>query len=325
MEKKDLLRHIKGETSTQENQEIIFWLRADAENQKTYSLLKATLISEELATIETADTDDIHTALKNKIKKKKRLYATSIAATIVLLISLGYFYTIMNGSLDDHENSRSLVESTLLKEATTKSGGKLLVTLPDGSTALLNAESKLVYAEKFGNHSREVTLIGEALFDITHNPKKPFIVKTADFNIKVLGTTFNVKSYTEDKKTETTLISGKVELIRDKGKSILLKPSQKAVFNKKDKKIVIKEVVSSEVIAWKNGSLVFKKTSMEQVMLDLERKYNVKIIINSQKLLNYEYTGTFDHLTIDEVLNILAISSPITYKKTDGAIVLKMK
>ncbi len=132
-----------------------------------------------------------------------------------------------------------------------------------------------------------------------------------------------MRSYEKDKKVETTLVTGKVELIKDKETPIVLAPSQKAVFYKKENKLEIEEVKSLEVVAWKEGKLIFKKTSLQEVVVDLERKYNVKININSQKLLNYEYTGTFDNLSIDEVLKLLTISSPIKYSIKNGKIILE--
>ncbi len=325
MDKKKLVKHITGSTNLKENQEILTWLKADVKNQNSYSLLKATVLNTEFDNVNTSNTDLLYSKIKSKIALKNRFYKISIAATIALLLSLGGFYLKNTTNKGFNSDLNKLAANEKMEEVTTKIGAKLLVTLPDGSTVLLNSKSKLLYPENFNSNFREVTLIGEALFDITHNPDQPFIVKTDNYNIKVLGTTFNVKSYTKDKETATTLITGKVEILRDKKEVIILKPSQKATFSKKEKHIKIKEVVSSDIIAWKDGSLIFDKTSMEQVILDLERRYSIKININSPKLLKYEYTGTFNDLTIDEVLSIIAISSPITFTKSNNIIVLKMK
>jgi len=116
-----------------------------------------------------------------------------------------------------------------------------------------------------------------------------------------------------------------VELLREEETPIILIPSQKAVFNKSEKKMKIEEVVSQDVIAWKTGSLVFNRTPMEQVALDLERKYNVEISIHSPKLLKYEYTGTFDNLNLEESLRLLMVSSSIDYEMLKNKIILKMK
>ena len=152
---------------------------------------------------------------------------------------------------------------------------------------------------------------------------KNTIVHTNKIKIKVLGTSFNVRSYENDEKIETTLVTGKVEFIKDKDTPIILAPSQKAVFHKKENTLEIEEVHSEDIVAWKTGKLIFKKTSLQEVVVDLERKYNVKININSLKLLDYEYTGTFDNLSIDEVLNLLTISSPIKYTIENEKIILE--
>ena len=171
----------------------------------------------------------------------------------------------------------------------------------------------LLTQRHFNDSIREVTLIGEAFFDIKRNIHKPFIVNTNSIKIRVLGTSFNVKSYSKDKKVETTLVTGKVEVLKDKETPLILAPSQKAVFYKKENKLEIEEVQSHDVVAWKEGKLVFDKTPLQEVVIDLERKYNTKIIINSKNLLDYEYTGTFDNLSFEEVLKLLTISSPIKY------------
>src|SRR5690606_19038615 len=94
----------------------------------------------------------------------------------------------------------------------------------------LNIESSLEYPKSFTDGERRVTLVGEGLFEIVHDPLRPFIVTTADYDVKVLGTTFNVKSYDNDTRTETTLIEGGVELLREAQAPVVLFPSQKAIF-----------------------------------------------------------------------------------------------
>ena len=326
MQEKQIIKFIKGELNVDERQKAIKWIRSSSENQAKFNLLKATHIG---ATFKQTSGDNsaiYYKRFSRKVKSKQGYkYISAIASLIVISVFLiNYFYQPVEKTEITEIPATDIIEKNIINNVTSK-GVKSEVILPDGSKVVLNADSKLTYPKKFSDSTRNVTLIGEAFFDIEHNSNRPFIVDANEIKIKVLGTTFNVKSYSKDEKIETTLVSGKVELIKHSDTTpIELAPSQKGIFYKSQNKLKIEEVNSSNIIAWKEGTLIFKNTSMSQVAIDLERKYNVKFIINSQKLLNYEYTGTFDNLTINEVLKLLVISSPIKYVIKDEKVILEM-
>ncbi|PIA79332.1 hypothetical protein BFR04_00305 [Gaetbulibacter sp. 4G1] len=325
MNKKQLLRYLKGDMDSVEKRKTIEWIRKSPENHKVFNILKAEYIASTFKDVPNNNSDFFFERFKNIIKKRKLdKYLYAAASIFVLFLFLWNANNKSNNTVI--QDNPQVVSTNIIPEEInliTYRGDKKEIYLPDGSKIVLNAESELIYPKEFNDSIREVTLIGEAFFDIKRNVNKPFIVNTNSIKIKVLGTSFNVKSYDKDKKVETTLVTGKVELIKDKETPIVLAPSQKAVFYKKENKLEIEEVKSLEVVAWKEGKLIFKKTSLQEVVIDLERKYNVKININSQKLLNYEYTGTFDNLSIDEVLKLLTISSPIEYSIKNGKIILE--
>ncbi len=325
MNKKQLLRYLKGDMDSVEKRKTIEWIRKSPENHKVFNILKAEYIASTFKDVPNNNSDFFFERFKNIIKKRKLdKYLYAAASIFVLFLFLWNANNKPNNTVI--QDNPQVVSTNIIPEEInliTYRGDKKEIYLPDGSKIVLNAESELIYPKEFNDSIREVTLIGEAFFDIKRNVNKPFIVNTNSIKIKVLGTSFNVKSYDKDKKVETTLVTGKVELIKDKETPIVLAPSQKAVFYKKENKLEIEEVKSLEVVAWKEGKLIFKKTSLQEVVIDLERKYNVKININSQKLLNYEYTGTFDNLSIDEVLKLLTISSPIKYSIKNGKIILE--
>ncbi len=314
-----LKKYLREEVSEQERLEILRWIQADENNQRIFNKLKAEHVAKTLENVDHNDTQAVYDNFVDKHTKRKRLTYGSYAAAIAVLIAFAsYWYQYnLNESSDDHQH-HSLVVST-------QDDFAKKITLPDGSVVLLNINSQLQYPRTFDQGEREVALIGEGHFDVTHDPERPFIVKTRDFDVKVLGTSFNVKSYQNDSQTETTLISGKVEVLREKEIPIVLAPSQKAVYYKTEEKIEVEEVISKDAIAWQQGTLVFKNTPMRQVALDLERKYNIKIVIKSPKLLTYEYTGTFDNLTLEESLQLLMISSPIKYTRTKDQVIIDMK
>ncbi len=324
MQEKHILEYIKGHLSPEERQHINDWIRSDINNQKKFNLLKAKHVASSFNEVSGDDSNVYYKKFSEEVKVKKNFKHLMVASSFLLITF--FFINYFSSSEINTKAPNSLndiIDNNIVNTITTK-GGKSEIILPDGSKVILNADSKLSYPKIFNDSIRHVNLIGEALFDIEHDSSRPFIVDANEIKIKVLGTTFNVKSYSKDKKIETTLISGKVELIKDEGVPVELTPSQKGIFYKNKNKILIEEVNSSNIIAWNEGKLIFKNTSMSEVALDLERKYNVKFIINSQKLLDYEYTGTFDNLTINEVLDLLAISSPIKYSIQDEKVTLEM-
>jgi len=327
MNRKQIIRYINNEMDAVERRKTIEWIRKSPENQQQYSTLKAAHVAASFTAIQNSDSDFFLEQLKNSIQKKKRrnTYIYGIVAMGVLFLFL-WNYKLNNHSSGIYITEQAPPVNNIAKEEiaiVTQRGDKKEIDLPDGSKIFLNADSKLIYPSEFNDTIREVSLIGEAFFDIKKDVHKPFIVNTSSIKVRVLGTSFNIKSYAKDKKVETTLVTGKVELIKDKGTPIILAPSQKAIFHKAQNKLEIEKVKSLEVVAWKDGTLIFNKTPLKEVITDLERKYNVKISVNSQKLLNHKYTGAFDNLSITEVLNLLAISTPIKYTYENNNIILE--
>ncbi len=322
MQEKDLIKYIRGETNPKEKKHFIDWIREDEEHQKLFSILKAKYVASTLDSVDTSDVNIPYRRFASKKRKKRKYYYAAALASILLPLMIWYVYPyfqennlFINNITDSFElDSRSIF---------TKHGDHKTVVLPDGSVVVLNSDSRLTYPEKFSDNYRMVTLVGEAFFDIKRNVSKPFIVNTDHVNIKVLGTSFNIKSYPKDEKIETTLVTGQVEIIQQRtAEAIVLTPSQRATYSKKIRDIIVDEVDSKKIVAWQEGKLIFDNTSLKQIALDLNRKYNKEFVIKSDSLLRYKYTGEFDNLTLEEVLNLLKFSSPINYKYVKNKVIL---
>src|SRR5690606_17773817 len=143
------------------------------------------------------------------------------------------------------------------------------------------------------------------------------VVHTGDMDVTVLGTTFNVRAYPDDAQPITTLVSGSVEVAAKENKAVRLEPMQTAVLNLKAGQFEIEDISETEAASWREGKLIFRDTPLGAVVRDIERKYDVECEVESAELNDFLFTGTFDNLTIDEVLRVLKISSDIDYKK-DG-------
>jgi len=249
------------------------------------------------------------------------------AVIIVPLVSVGIFY-FLNRTDNQTLSVRSGHKNDVEKRVSDK-GQKSILVLSDGTKVWLNAASKISYPKDFETqNTRDVYLEGEAFFDVAHNENKPFIVHTSSINIKVLGTSFNVKSYFDEKTIETTLVQGKVRIEQSDGKGnsigdVELKPNQRAVFNKESKIINIKEVVADNSLSWKRERLVFDEESIDNVILQMERWYNVKIYVKNKGNLDCKLTASIENESLEEILNLISIAHNIQYSISGGDVFLE--
>lgn len=197
---------------------------------------------------------------------------------------------------------------------TTPRGGTYQVRLPDGTKVWLNAASSLTYsinanADK-GVKTRNVVLDGEAYFEVSHDKTRPFVVKSASQEVSVLGTHFNVNSYGNESSTKTTLLEGSVSI----NHAIVLNPSQQSVVNGA-KQITVKSVDVTEVVAWKDGNFKFSNVPLEEIMRQLERWYDIKVI----------YRGTVGKETFNGVISRKASLSRILKILEKGGVSFKIE
>ncbi len=199
-------------------------------------------------------------------------------------------------------------------------GSRVQFNLPDGSSGWLNSGSSLKFPIAFTGKERKVILDGEGYFDVIKNPKKTFIVSTKHYQIRALGTSFNVMAYSDfDSFEEVTLESGKVriEKLRRDGttaKIIDLSPGQHAHIDKQLNTVRISNDEADKYTAWKDGKLIFRNDPLERVIMNLERYYNIDIEVEDEQMLKYHFHATFEEETLFETLRLLKLSSAIDYK-----------
>ena len=201
------------------------------------------------------------------------------------------------------------------------------VQLSDGTIVHLNSGTSLRYPVHFlKNQSRQVFLIGEAYFEVAKDKAHPFTVNTQEVNVEVLGTKFNVNTYTEDVTTDVVLVEGKVSLYKDKkttGNQVYLTPGLKGSTTRGQQKITTENVNTDYYTAWVKGSLVFKNASFNDIIKKLERHYNVTFI-NKNKMLGKEiFNARFDNEPIEVVLKYFSDSYAIDYKINEDQITIK--
>jgi len=223
-----------------------------------------------------------------------------------------------------HKNSKELA----FNELTVPFGKKFQIILSDGTEVYLNAGTTLKYPVHFINDTeRKVYLLnGEAYFDVTTDTIHPFIVSTSKMNIQVLGTEFDVSAYPEDVTIRTVLVEGSVSLMGNnptlKNSISVLKPGYKAEWSKNTNNLSISKVDTSIYTGWKNGKLIFKNMKFKNILIKLERKYNVTIINNNKELDDQYYDATFDIETIEQVLNSFNKSYKIEYTIKNNQIII---
>lgn len=199
----------------------------------------------------------------------------------------------------------------------TDRGQKVTLRLPDGTVVKLNSRSRLAFPEKFTGRTREVSLQGEAYFEVVHNPASPFIVSTSNSSVQVLGTSFNVNEKST-RGTEVTLVTGKVEVSSGNATPVQLKPNQQAVI-RSDKAVIDTSAVDvSRFIEWKDDVLRFDKMPMTEVVSKLEDWYGTEIVIRTKAIEGCRITARYDSESLENVLKSLEFMLKGKYTLRDG-------
>jgi transmembrane sensor len=348
---KELLRKYKEKTSTLEELDR---LRSYFSDRNHESLVKKRLYQEIeyfipsrqeapgpdfqriFESIESNITKSSPSEMETQIDEERRpvyLQILKIAAIVIPFFLLGgiFSYFIMG--------NRQKPEIITYTEIRAPFGARTEIVLPDGSTVWLNAGSKIKYMNVFNRDNREIQLNGEAYFKVAKNADLPFDVKTGDLSIQALGTEFNVKSYDDEDIIETTLVEGKIAIHQGrKQKNIYLEPHQQAFYVKYNKNLTVKdlkivreakpEVLNSRkdiiyiaekidpepIVAWKENRLILKGEELSNLVIKLERKYDVKFIFGSERLREFRFSGTLENETLTQVLDVIKLSAPLEYK-----------
>jgi transmembrane sensor len=204
------------------------------------------------------------------------------------------------------------------QEYVTDRGHRSIITLTDGTKVWLNADSKLRTSHDFADGTiREVFLEGEAFFKVKRDVTKPFVVRSSDLKVRVLGTSFNVSAYPEKKNIETTLIEGSVSLETDRSgvEPVIMKPNQKAIYQRQSQDITLVQQADIEsATGWRRGHLTFDNVELGEMIAAMERWFNVDIHVPADQRLSCRFSARVETKTLEEVLELFAASDGITYE-----------
>ena len=345
--------YLKGELSAGETRELINWIKESSVNKRYFDEYCEIWITTEASLKNSGyHFQEGFWKFKQRIKTDEDLHIglnkTKLFKIIARYAAIFIVAASLSGSLFYYLGKSRVTKAELsFNELIVPMGSRAQFILSDGSAVTLNAGSRLKYDSRFGIDERTVELIGEGYFKVAEDERRPFMVKTSYLNVSALGTEFNIKAYPEEKTIEATIVEGSVRIEQFTEKSIkevkILKPNQKLTFYKADSKMVdetvspdgkienkpetIKEQKSmlipdlvtenvnvEPVISWKENRWIFEKQSLSRIAVELERKFDVKINFESEGLKNFRFTGTILAEPIEQVLEVMSISAPISFK-----------
>ncbi|MGV8096584.1 MAG: FecR family protein [Mangrovibacterium sp.] len=291
---------ISGNADAEETLQLESWLAGSGDYLKTYEnsvkawraaetwLAPENIKQDKLKIINAVNQHLILQSRKNKRRSIVYLAAAILAFPIAIALSLLFYNYSLSGYIDQ-----------TVCEISAPAGDLSKCILPDGTAVWVNSGSKITYhANGFTQAVREVQLDGEAYFEVAKNEKVPFYVRTGLVNVKVTGTSFNVKAFSGSGSFETVLSEGSIELdfnVKYKSQQLKLKPGERAVFDAERKKLVVQNVNPYIYSAWRNGEIIFQDATLSDLIKELERIYNVKFKLNDPALGNYRFRGTFSY------------------------------
>ncbi len=313
IEPEKVLRYCEERCTSDEKVEIEQAMEHSAELREIVHDLQLSLaLKSDIKEMEKIDTKAAFMRTKHKIKHERmkklnfQLMRYAAMLTLPFLLSsllLGYLY--FRGSSDELQYA----------EVNTASGAIIRYELPDKSVVWLNSDSKLRYPLTFKGDKREVELDGEGYFEVTADKKHPFYVNTpSGLSVYVYGTHFNVNAYDDESFVETSLEEGKVNVIVPKTqKQLILNPGEAALYEESTGKVSKSAVDIYEKIAWKDGKLIFRNTSLKDVLKRLSRHFNVDIEFKNLSGKDYKYRATFTREDLNQILDYLSKSAAIKW------------
>lgn len=311
-----LVKCLLGEATAEEQAEVLAWVEESDSNRKYFNDFK--LIwdnSKKLAAASTIDENAAWQRFQQRVIAEKPATKTIPLGRRINWMRVAAILVLMIGGV---WMARYMVWGT---NTQLMAGNEVKVeTLPDGTVVTLNKGAVLEYNSRMSGNTRTVTLEGEAFFDVTPDKNKPFIITADDAQIKVVGTSFNVK--TTDEKTEVIVETGIVEVSKKKN-SVMLNPNEKATVLQSSE-VPLKEAVDDVLYNYyRTKELVCKNTPLWRLVDVLNDAYNVNIEIGNARLKDMEITTTFKNQTLDEVLDVIARTLNVRVEKNGKNIVLR--
>lgn len=300
----DLIKkYISGRASEEEKMQILAWAKNDKKN------MSELLAMRKLYDVTLWQQRDVIGSSK-KINRFSLLLFTkiaSVAAVFILLLSMSWYIFELKQQLPQ----------TAMQTISVPPGQRVELTLADGTDVWLNAGTTFTFPNNFSSDNREVELNGEGYFTVSRNEKKPFIVKTSTYNVKVLGTEFNVMAYAKAPMFEVSLLKGSVEVYSDvKQQKVLLEPNMQA--HLENDRLVKGPISQFNNLLWKEGVICFDDEPVDRMIDKLELYFDTRITVENEAFKKKRYTGKFQaQKGIEHILNVFQLKDRFVYEKDE--------
>ncbi|MBP3640386.1 MAG: FecR domain-containing protein [Parabacteroides sp.] len=324
-----IIRYLDGSAALEEKMLLLRWLKQSDGNRDDFAVTRDLWLSCNVAAGNELEVDIALEKLKDRIlleqgrmereslTERKTLSVvlrwTRVAAVLLLLLGIGYGI----GSWREHSVSDVIVQNQLI----TAKGSKGRFTLPDGSVVGLNSETKLTYPNQFTGNRRFVSLEGEAYFEVAKDAKKPFVVQAGEIDVEVLGTCFDLDSYSSGKFVETALLNGCVKISGKALKDpVYLKPNELFRYRKSDQIASVEEAKVGLYADWIKDRLVFDNDCLADILISMEGRYNMDIECPKQFAASTRLSFTIRQESIEEVMEAMSLIAPIRYEMKNGKV-----
>jgi transmembrane sensor len=322
-----ITRSLAGETTAEEEKNLSDWITLTEKNKEHYQKLKRAFMLGDryfkntkqpepvldidrewnhfLKQIDSSKSDNVRTLSPVKTYS---MWMRAAAALVLVVLSgfiINYFISA---------NKTTLIETA---DATQE------ITLPDGSHVTLNKNSQLSYSTDFVKETRNVSLQGEAFFDVRRDPKKPFVINTNEATIEVLGTSFNVQAYDSKNQLEVVVATGTVKLsVPNAKQEVTLQAGDRGVYERSEKYLT--QITNTDInfLAWKTRKLIFMETDLRTVIETINNTYQTNITIAVDLPATCVVTVTFDQQSIEAILNVLKTTLNLSYRTENGKIII---
>lgn len=331
-----IAKYLNKESTFEETDQIDRWRKSSSDNELIFNQSKDvwSIVKNHQAEIcvdKGKTWADIRKKINHQYSLPVLLRVAGIAASIALMLGWASSHIFLRG-YSDKISKRSEIITLYVP------GGVCSKTvLSDSTVVWLNSSSMISYPSSFEGNTRTVELIGEAFFDVSRDETKPFIINSGSLKVNVLGTSFNFKHYEEDTHAVLAVESGMVTLSTSSVKVTTLEAGKYATVDNNSlqtkvydspqvnlsmkthqnalniPKMIDKETYTDQFSSWRDFKLVFRDESFGNVLNELSRRYNAEFEIMGDEIMHYIYTATFDNMSLEDVLNLLKISSPIDY------------
>ena len=321
-----LHRLIAGTTTEEENRQLMEWFRQCASKEEFFMLFE-TAWKESPDEMPRDVQERMYRRLSRELDEKKtktillrsrfswKIWPQIAVACIIIVLGL------VNYRMSDKQKQLSTQNFMVLAEK----GQRAFITLPDSTKVWLNSDTKISYPADYGLKERNVTLVGEAYFEVAKNPDKRFIVEAKGMQVEALGTSFNVNAYQNDNKIIASLFSGSVRVSYDRHVAIL-EPHESIRVDLLNRSFSrYKDESMQNIALWRKNEITFDGESLEEITHIMSRLYNTTICIEDESLKKVCYIGTIRNNNLENFIDIINLTTPVVYENKGDTVFLKRR